>query len=233
MVVWFGKNFYGRKKMDKSEINTCEEVSKRPEKKSGGSKFLLLFLVIFVLIFAVTGTGMIYSAHRKEKICSATAEGVVVRYREYTRNNHSHEYSPVVEYRVGNKILTGETNVWMSGRNFEEGVYVEIGYNPENPEEFYIRNYDLKTTYGMGMIFLAVSAGITLISILLLVLRRIHMEEKRKGNIQAAVLIGGSVLFIALVFVFLAGPVITLYIFGGMGLFVLFGSLWNKRKSKK
>lgn len=141
---------------------------------------MLLFLVIFVLIFAVTGTGMIYSAHRKEKICSATAEGVVVRYREYTRNNHSHEYSPVVEYRVGNKILTGETNVWMSGRNFEEGVYVEIGYNPENPEEFYIRNYDLKTTYGMGMIFLAVSAGITLISILLLVLRRIHMEEKRK-----------------------------------------------------
>ena len=109
-------------------------------KMSAKGILLILFLVLFTLGFGVIGAGLCYSAHMKEKTCSAAAEGKVIKYKENSYIGQKRRFTPVVKYQAGNEIFTGETNVWYSSRIFETDEYVMIGYNPANPEEFYIKN---------------------------------------------------------------------------------------------
>ena len=46
---------------------------------------MILFLTLFSLGFGILGTVMIRSAYVKERACSASAEGMVVGYRDGRR----------------------------------------------------------------------------------------------------------------------------------------------------
>ena len=198
-------------------------------KKSGGKLFLILFLTVFSLGFGILGAVMIHSADAKERSYSTSAEGMVIGYRDSSRNS-KHSYSPIVEYRADHQIFTGETNIWFNYRPFQEGEYVSIYYNPEKPEDFYIKQYDLPTTYKMGAIFLLVALGIPAVLVLFAVINRIITDPKKKERIQAILLVSLIVLFIFIVFCALAGPVITICILAVMGLFALYGIRQNRRQ---
>lgn len=209
--------------------NSSPEEKEYTGKKSRGKIFLIIFLIFFSLGFGILGTVMVRSAYAKERVCSASAEGMVVGYRDSSRNN-KHRYSPIVEYRADHQIFTGETNIWFNYRPFEEGEYVSVYYNPEEPEDFYIKQYDLPATYKMGAIFLLVALGIPAALVLFTVINRVITDQKKKEQIQAVFLLSLIVLFIFIVFCALAGPVITICIFAVMGLFTLYGIRQNRRR---
>jgi hypothetical protein len=194
---------------------------------------LVLFLGLFAFGFCTIGAGLCYSARMKEKTCSAVAEGRVIEYRKNSYIGQKRRFTPVVEYQVGNEIFAGETNVWYSSRTFEIGEYVMIGYNPTNPEEFYIKSYDLNILTRMGIVFLVIGGGILAITVTVLILDKNRMDKEKKKTIQTGIIVGGIVLFIFVVFAALAGLKNTLCVSGVMGLFALFGRFHNKRMEKK
>lgn len=196
---------------------------KQARKKSGGHVFLILFLVIFSLGFGIPGVGMIRSAYRKEQSYSAETEGRVVGYHDYSREN-KHMFSPIIEYLADDQMFTGETNVNFNHRPFKEGESISIYYNPQKPEEFYIKGYDLKTTYQLGGLFLFVSIGVLMVSALILVL---------KERFQLVILMTFLLLFFFLVFSCLVGPGKTLAFFAVMGLFILYGIRRDKRSASE
>lgn len=213
------------------DVNTAEETSPaRPSgKRPGGKVFLILFLTVFALGFGALGAEMIGSAYGKEKAYSASVQGRIIDYRSSSYNNR-HEYSPVVEYRAKDQVFTGETNVRYNYRPFEVGESVAVCYDPERPDKFYIREYDLETTYALGAIFLLVAIGLPAVCILCAVLGRIKTDREKKEQTEAKIIVGAALLFLFTVFCFLAGPEKALGIFATFGLFCLYGMHHNKRK---
>lgn len=214
--------------MDKTLV-----VFEQSGKMSARRILLILFLALFALGFGIIGAGLCYSAHMQEKTCSAAAEGRVIGYKKNSYIGQKHMFTPVVEYQVGNEIFTGETNAWYSSRTFETGEYVLIEYNPTNPEEFYIKNYNLNIITRLGIVFLVIGGAILAVTVTVLILGKNKIDKERKETIQAGIIVGGIVLFISMVFIALAGLKNTLCLFGGMGLFVLYGWFHNKRMKKK
>lgn len=206
--------------------------SNQSPKKSGGKAFTLFF-IIFALGFGALGAGFLHSAHSKEKAYSGTAEGQIIDYRDYSSYDNKHKFSPIVEYRAEGQIYTGETNVQFNYKPLKTGTYVSIFYNPQKPEEFYIKEYDQKTNYKMGALFLFISIGILFILLLSAVLNRIKMDPKKKEQIQLIVILSVILLFMFLVFACLAGLIKTICIFAAFGLFTLYGLYRNKKKNKR
>lgn len=200
---------------------------KQSGKKSGGKFFLILFLTVFALGFGALGFGMVHSAHKKTGTCSTAAEGRIVGYRE---SSHKRRFSPIVEYQVENQIFTDETDVRLNYRPFKEGEYVLLYYNPDRPDEFYIKGYDLKTTYKIGAIFLLVAIGIFVILALFSISGRVKMDKKKKDDILGKIIIFAILLFMFTVFSSLAGLRITICLFAGAGLFSLYGIYQSKHK---
>ena len=194
---------------------------------------LILFLAVFALGFGIIGAGLCSSAHIQKKTCSAAAEGRVIEYRRNSHIGNKRMYTPVVEYRAGNEILTGETKAWSSSRTFAIGEYVMIGYNPANPKEFYIQNFDLSITTRLGILFLVVSSGILTVTVITLLLNKSRLDKERKQKIEAGLIVGGMILFIFVTFITIAGLKNTPFVFGGMGLFGLYAWFHEKRTKKK
>lgn len=195
-------------------------------KKSGGKILLILFFAVFVLGFGTVGVSMIHSAYIKEKVCSAETVGVII---DYSRN-HKHMYTPIVEYQVGEQMFTSDANIRSNHRPFKKGESVSICYNPQSPDEFYMKEYGMKETYGLGVIFLVCSIGTFIASVLFAGIGKIKIDKERKERIQAKIFLSAAVLFIFTVFLCLAGIGITIGISIVMVLFALYGRHHNKRK---
>lgn len=213
-----------------SEDNHKNFSSKPPRKKSNGTIFLLLFLTAFALLFSALGAVMIHSSYKKENTYAAASEGRIINYSRHTKHNNKRMFSPIVEYWVGNQVFTGETNTRYNYRPFSIGEKVSVYYNPQKPDDFYIKEFDLKTSYMIGGIFLFTGIGIFVILALFAVLGKAKIDKKRKEQLQVILIFSFMLLFVFIVFSCLAGPGITICIFTGMGLFTLFGLNQNKRK---
>lgn len=145
---------------------------------------LILFLPLFALGFCIIGAGLCHSAHMQEKNCSAMAEGRVIEDRKNSYIGQKRMFTPIMEYQVENEIFTGETNVWHSSRLFERGEYVMIGYNPTNPEEFYIKSYNLNMMARLGILFLVIGGAILVITVTVVILDKNKMDKEKKEKIQ-------------------------------------------------
>ncbi len=108
-----------------------------------------------------------------------------------------------------------------------------IGYDPANPENFYIKSYDLNILTRLGMLFLVIGLAVLAVTITVLILGKNKMDKKKKDTIQAGIIASGIVLLIFAVFVAVAGLKNALFVLGGMGLFALYGWFHNKRIEKK
>lgn len=193
--------------------------------------FLTLFLIVFALGFGAMGAGMIYSAYIKETTYSAAAEGRIIDYNDASYSSE-HKYSPIVEYQVGNQVLIGETNVSFNYRPFKTGETVLVYYNPGKPDEFYIREYDLRTTYGIGGIFLFVCIGIFVLLALRTILNKAKISKEKKEQMKIRMIISAILLFMFTVFSFVAGLGKTICIFAAMGFFILYGMRQDRRKKR-
>lgn len=197
-----------------------------------GSKIILLFLfLVFGIGFGAVGLKLFHTAYMQEKDCSASAEGRLVRYEPY-HSRGTRTYSPVVEYQAGNETLTATSNISASSRPFKEGGQVTVFYNPDRPDEFYIKGYGLEIEYKIGAVFLLVSIAAIIITILSIILNKINMDKDKKERLLAKIIMAGIFLFLFTVFLLIAGPGITLCLSAAMGVFALYGAYSNKKKKQ-
>lgn len=206
-------------------------ISEQSDKQTGSNIFIVLFLVFFSLGFSAVGVGIIYSAYAQERTCSVMTKGEVVEYKtDRSSSKHSQIFCPVVKYQAKGEAVIGVSNTWSTSKPFENSERITVGYNPANSDEFYIKGYDLITQYQLGGIFIFISTAILFVLIVFGILSKIKMDKKKKGRIQAKIIMALVILSIFIIFFVLAGPMITFCIFTAMGLFALYGVHSNKRQ---
>ena len=134
-------------------------------------RFIALFSGIwgFVgLVFFIIGAAMRASRKRKEENCTSQTYGKVVdlvrRESHDSDGGYSSSWHPVFEYRIGGMTFVKESNFGSSQAKFAIGQDVEIYYNPDNYNEFYVPGEKLPRL--IGTIFTIVGVVAILVAVL-------------------------------------------------------------------
>ena len=102
-----------------------------------------LIMPIFGIIAIGLGIFVLISDSRLEKVCTSETTGTVVgilRDEEIdTEGYTSIVYSPQIEYKAGEKLVTFKGNGSSNASDYTIGEQIQIMYNPENIEEHIIK----------------------------------------------------------------------------------------------
>ena len=112
----------------------------------GRYKFMLSKII--AAVFIIVGLYLIYSAISQSKKCSAEAVGTVTgrESKRERRGSRKHRrttvaYYPVVEFEANGQVITGTADISSSNPDkYADGSTLSIRYNPEDPQEFIIKN---------------------------------------------------------------------------------------------
>lgn len=121
------------------------------------------------MVFLLIGIGILKNIKRKEKNCTSKTYGKVtdiVRHKRYDRDiGYVYILHPIVEYNVGNLKIEKESSSGSSLSKYEIGQEVEICYNPEDYNEYYIMGDTVSKTMGMiNTIVGCIAIGIAIFS---------------------------------------------------------------------
>lgn len=138
----------------------------------------LMFVIIFSgtwalvgIIFFIIGILILNNRKKKEINCTSKTYGKVtdiVRHQSYDRNGgYSSSWHPVFEYNIGELKFIKESTYGSSQSKYAIGQNVEIYYNPEDYNEYYIVGDSLPktlvtifTSVGIGAIMIAIVSAI-------------------------------------------------------------------------
>ena len=135
----------------------------------------LIFIIIFSgawgligFIFLIIGIAMLNNRKKIEKNCTSMTHGKVtdiVRHQSYDRNgSYSSSWHPVFEYSIGELKFIKESTYGRTQSKYAIGQDLEVYYNPENYNEYYIAGDTLPKT--LATIFTILGIGAILISII-------------------------------------------------------------------
>ena len=122
----------------------------------------VLFAVVGI-IFATAGIVVMVQGNSLEKRCTEEAIGTVVEitcetsYSE-TENQYTYTYYPVIEYQVGDRIISQKSRTGQYPPKYQVGEQVEIYFNPNNVEEYFIKGDSTPKFLGIGFIILGTIA---------------------------------------------------------------------------
>lgn len=120
--------------------------------------FGLIFLLIGIFI------GSIYAS--KVKRCSACTIGTVAEIVQGYFKDDDHRwqrgYRPVFEYYVNGQLFQCISKTMVNSIKLTSGQSVTIYYNPEKPQQYYVKEYIYSNL--IGKVFVAVGLGIMIIS---------------------------------------------------------------------
>ena len=134
----------------------------------------LMFVIIFSgiwgligIIFSIIGIVMLKNRKNKEIKCTSKVYGKVkdiVRHQSYDSDGgYSYSWHPVFEYNIGELKFIKESSYGSSQSKYAIGQNVEIFYNPEDYNEYYVAGDTLPKT--LGTIFTVVGIIAIIISI--------------------------------------------------------------------
>lgn len=117
--------------------------------------FVIIFSGIWILIgviFFIIGIAMLKSRKRKEIECTSKTYGKVtdvVRHQSHDSDGrYSSSWHPVFEYNIGELKFIKESLYGRSQSKYAIGQEVEVYYNPEDYNDFYIAGETLPRTIG-------------------------------------------------------------------------------------
>ena len=118
------------------------------------------------IIFFIIGTFLIINRKKKEKNCTSKTYGKVidivkVRYNDVGKG-YSYMWHPVFEYNIGNQKLIKQSAYGRTECKYAVGQNVEIYFNPENYNEYYVAGETVPKT--LGIIFTCVGIALIIIS---------------------------------------------------------------------
>ena len=107
--------------------------------------FVIIFSGVWALIgfiFLIIGIVMLNNRNKKEKNCTSMTYGKVtdiVRHQNYDSDGvYTSTWHPVFEYNVGELKFIKESPYGSSQSKYAIGQNLEVYYNPENYNEYYI-----------------------------------------------------------------------------------------------
>lgn len=117
---------------------------------------ILVSSAIFLLAIIFSSIGIWMQNNRKKKLthCSSTTMGKVIKIvkRRYGGADSDTEmFHPVFEYSVENQKYVKESKFGTTKKKYEVGQEVEIYYNPNDCEEYYVGGEN--TQRNLGIIF--------------------------------------------------------------------------------
>ncbi|MCH5157506.1 MAG: DUF3592 domain-containing protein [Clostridiales bacterium] len=114
-----------------------------------------LFLLIGI-IFVVAGVIVLKQGDSLAKRCTEETIGTVVEIiseRSYSSDNQfTYTYYPVIEYQVGERTISQKSRSGQDPPKYKVGQQVEIYYNPNNVEEYIIKEDSTTKILGIGFI---------------------------------------------------------------------------------
>jgi hypothetical protein len=132
--------------------------------------FAIMFSGIWALvgvIFFVIGIVMFNNRKKKEISCTSKVYGKVIdidRHQNYDADGqYSSSWHPVFEYNIGELKFIKESPYGSSQSKYAIGQDVEIYYNPEDYNEYYVPEDNLPKT--LATIFSIVGIGAIIIAI--------------------------------------------------------------------
>ena len=109
--------------------------------KSSG-RFGRILGIGLVLLAAVGG----YLNYQKQSSCTSVTGGTIVEVRQQRetervggKRERTMKYSPVYEYKVGDRVIRKTSGSSTKREDFAVGSQVVICYNPSKPESFYVK----------------------------------------------------------------------------------------------
>lgn len=139
----------------------------------------LMFVITFSgfcgligIIFALIGIVMLKNEKKLKRDCTSTTFGKVVDLARHVTSNSDGFYSsvwhPVFEYSVGELKYVKESMHGSSKSKYAIGQEVEVYYNPEKPDEYYIEGEQgvfstVFTIVGIGVMIIAVFSAVIIL----------------------------------------------------------------------
>lgn len=135
------------------------------------------------IIFFIIGIFLIINRKKKEKNCTSKTYGKVidivkVRYNDVGKG-YSYMWHPVFEYNIGNQKLIKQSAYGKVKCNYAIGQNVEIYFNPENYNEYYVAGENIPITLGIIFTCVGIVALImAFFSIILMLVSSLGMWNK-------------------------------------------------------
>ena len=126
----------------------------------------LIFIIIGIVAIGL-GIFIMISGNRLAKVCTEETTGTVVGIlREDETDSEGYTsvtYSPQIEYKVGEQLVTAKGNSSSNASDYTIGEQIQIMYNPNNIEEYMIKG-DRSSLLG-GIIWIVLGTIILLVGI--------------------------------------------------------------------
>lgn len=126
-----------------------------------------LFEFAIAAFFLSRGFLYLFEMFRRIRACSTQTVGYVAGFHEeeitQTVDGVPHEsivYTPVISYMVHGRLFRAESSCARGTTPLEIGHEVTVRYNPENPEEFYIAEDRMTSSYLPGIAMAAIGIAL-------------------------------------------------------------------------
>ena len=114
----------------------------------------IAFWGLFGLFWIMCGIIIFKNMEKKKRVCTSKTSGKVIDIEEDTREMIA--YSPVFEYTVGDHKYVKEYTYGSNVIPYKIGQEVEIYYNPNKPDQYYVEGDVLYKRVAKIIIFLGI-----------------------------------------------------------------------------
>ena len=139
----------------------------------------ILFIVVG-FVFIIAGIIAMIQGNILELRCTEKTTGTVVENvieKSYNSKNTSYLYFPVIEYQVGDRIISQKSSSGQNPPKYKVGEQVEVYYNPNNVEEYIIKGDS--TPKFLGILFVVLGSIAVAVGFIVLV------KARKPENIEA------------------------------------------------
>ena len=126
-----------------------------------------IIVIIVGILFAAIGIFLFISGKNQEKRCTVETVGTVIEIIEDistdSDGDETHSYYPVIEYKVGDKIISKKSSTGSNPSKYHVNDKIAILYNPDKIDEYIIKGD--KTSNILGIAFAVAGSIVAIIGI--------------------------------------------------------------------
>ena len=119
--------------------------------------------VLFGLFFVVIGVAVIMFQKKQNNKCTEVTTATVIDNVHPGYGSSVRKFMPVFQYTVNGQTVTQKSTIARKPKKYEIGDQVELRYNPNNINEYYVPGY---TSKSLGIIFILAGLGFSALVIL-------------------------------------------------------------------
>ena len=143
------------------------------------SKWTGVLLFIVGIIFAVVGIFVLKQGDNLKARCTEETTGTIVDIvseRDHSSDSSDRVYYPVVEYKVGDRIVNQKSRSGQTPCPYYVGQQVTVYYNPNNVEEYFIEGDS--TPMFIGIVFIVIGSVVAVAVVIFVFFGKAGKQKK-------------------------------------------------------